>query len=500
MFKIETQTENQKVAVVSSSASTQTTANVSVETYTQTVASKSIGAHTQTAETVFYSIETQTTPPPKTIEQDQRISVIDTASDTQIQSTHSLAHDAGLKVEVTDEDDMELLEIEESDIAYEDAEPLEYALEEDDQYETEKPAPFVDDDGAQMSSNADNTYSDDMEDITTTAEYLLDDEELESDEKVLLICADCPNEFSTRFEFDQHQPFCKMLAKRRRIQPPAVTHSPRVLRVRSETHDKKRDKFCNVCNHFVSLGSTSFEKHIACHDRSMPMLVESLLYYRCGGCLIVFITAEQLEEHLNGSECTDNKATKIAGMQILKDRELMGVCQRLYSCTKLDENLFICDWCAEFTDETVSGVLDHFTKKHLELINDANADLTNVQSEHYQSFCVPHTCGVCAVGFNGLQETLTHVYQHSTVFQCPYNHCSDSYSKFYLLHQHLERNHMDDMEYGCTHCTAVFKVYGEFRAHLRTECQERTIPCDMCGKYILFTVFLTRIRILTSFK
>lgn len=486
MITIETQTEKPKEAAVTA-ASTQTTAGENVGVYTQTVASKSVAVHTQTAEAVLRStIETQTTPPPKIIEQDHRISIIATASDIKLQSTpeHSLDLNDRMKVEATDEDGMELLEIEEEDMAYDDEELLEYpALEEDDQYESEERVTIVEfeADGVQLKS----TDSDaDMEDITTSAEYLLDDEELESVEKVSLFCALCINEFSTQLEFDQHQPFCNTLPppKRCRTQKPSVSHTPKVIRVKSETQDKKREKFCDVCDHFLSLGSTSYEKHMSCHERSMPMLVESVHYYRCGGCSIVFITPEQLEEHLNSNdlECANNSKPSKPGnnTEILKDRDL-DVCQRLYSCTKLDDNVFICDYCTDYTDETVNGILDHYTKSHFE---DVTADITNVQSEHCQSFSVPHKCGVCACRSDTLHETLKHVFLHSTVFQCPYNNCSDSYTKFYLLHQHLERNHMDDMEFGCTHCTAVFTSYSEFRAHLRTECQERTIACDMCGK------------------
>lgn len=493
MITIETQTEKPKDAVVLE-ACTQTISTKSVGVYTQTVTNKSVGVHTQTARKMHTTIETQTTPPPKIIENDhQQISIIATASNIKLQSTpeHRLELNAGMKVEATEEDDMEVLEIEEEYSTYDEEDRLEYSvLEEDDQYESEERMTIVeyDGDGIQIKSNTENTedipYSDgEMEDITTTAEYLLEDEELESVEKVSLFCAVCINEFSTQLEFDQHQPFCDMPPpKRFRTQRSTISQTPKVIRVNSETQDKKPEKFCNVCNHFLTVGSTSYEKHMSCHKQSMPMLIESVYYYRCGGCSIVFITPEQLEAHLNSCEfeCADKKPSKLFNnTQILKDRDLMDICQRIYSCTRLDGNLFICDWCADFTDETVIGILDHFTKTHFE---DVTADVTHVQSEHYHSFSVPHKCGVCSHVFNTLQETLKHVYHHSTVFVCPYNQCSDSYAKFYLLHQHLERNHMDDMEFGCTHCTAIFTGYGEFRAHLRTECQERTLPCDMCGK------------------
>lgn len=480
MITIDTQTENTKAVTV---ASTQTTTSKSIGAYTQTASSKSIGVHTQTAESVLSTMETQTTPSPKIIEQDHRISIIATASDIKLQSTseHSLELDVGMKVEATDEDGLELLEIEDEDMAYDDEERLEYsALEEDDQYESEEQVTIVeyDGDGVQMNSNADNAYSDDMEDITTTAEYLLEDEELESVEKVFF-CSRCINEFTTQLEFDEHQQLCDMPPPKRR----RTDSQPKINRVKSETQDKKRDKFCNICNHFLSLGSTSYKNHMSCHERSMPMLVDSVHYYRCGGCSTVFNHPEQLETHLNELDCADNKPSKPSGddAQILKDRNLLDVCQRLYSCTRLDDNLYICDWCSDFTDESVTGILDHFTKTHFEHFEDGIADVTNAQ--HFQSLSVPHKCGVCSDIFGTIQEAIKHVYLHSTVFQCPYNNCSDSYAKFYLLHQHLERNHMDDMEYDCRHCAAVFTNYGAFRAHLRTECQEHRIhPCDVCGK------------------
>lgn len=483
MITIETQTENRKKSV----ASTQTTAHEGVGAHTQTVASRSVGVHTQTAATVLSTIETQTTTPtPQDIEQAHDISIIATASDIQLQSTseHSLEYNATMKLEATDADSLELLEIEEEDIAYDDEERLEFStLEEDDQYESEERAEY-EGDGVQMNSNADNAYSDaDMEDITTTAEYLLDDEELESVEKVFF-CTRCDNEYSTQLEFDQHQPLCDMPPprKRRRAQKPSVSDTPKVIRVKSETQDKKRAKFCSTCNHYLSLGSTSYELHMACHERSMPMLVESVQYYRCGGCLIVFISPEQLETHLNSSEFECGVSAHFrasdSNAQIPKDRDLMDVCQRLYSCTKLNDDLLICDWCSEYTDAKVNGILDHIKETHFEDVN-----VLDVQSQYFQSLCVPHKCGVCSDSFDTLPETLKHVYLHSTVFQCPYNHCSDSYTKFHLLHQHLERNHMDgSMEYGCRHCAALFTNYGEYRTHLRTQCQERTIPCDICGK------------------
>lgn len=265
---------------------------------------------------------------------------------------------------------------------------------------------------------------------------------------------------------------------------------PQKKRKIQNSHEKlsKHEKFCSVCNLVLSANCT-FVSHMEFHKQTLPMIIDWGNFFRCGNCLTVFCDADALDQHLQHSDnCIKNydedDKSNCVDYQFLEDQNFIDTSPRLCSCSKsIDEDdLIMCDCCLQFSGNSVEEILDHCINAHFsEETEQTNVyDVVPQFEEHLETI---HKCGVCFKTFPTFKDTACHTYFHSSKFVCPYQDCSDTYSKFFLLNQHLERNHVQGREYQCSYCLQIFGVYYDYRSHLRNDCTLRMFPCSMCGMY-----------------
>lgn len=379
----------------------------------------------------------------------------------------------------------------------------EYELEQNDDAVQEQQYDDDDDNSAMLVLKLENTNDDDIEEyyydkdyeneegsdeiaeILPTNEYQNELTEIEyleeeniSDNSNVIYCEYCNVEFSSRQHLISHmQKECEQ-----GLAPPKKR--------RKRNSVKKNEKFCSVCN-LVLTANCTLESHMKFHKQTLPMIIDSGHFFRCGICLAVFGDSDTLQQHLlTDQNCyREIDKTNYVDYQFLEDQNFVGhTTPRLCSCTKSDEdNAIVCESCAQFTANSVDEILLHCIECHFS--EDLDQQIFDILPEFEESLDTMHKCGICDKRFPTFKDAACHTYFHANKFHCPYDDCSDSYSKFFLLNQHLERNHVEGKEYQCAHCSEVLHTYYDYRDHLKNVCTFRLFPCTMCGKYFFLFAF-----------
>lgn len=243
---------------------------------------------------------------------------------------------------------------------------------------------------------------------------------------------------------------------------------------------------CNICK--VNVASRVANSHRNLHQQTLPIILDSIPYFRCGRCKTVFVEIAQMENHfLNGSCCSDADEPNCTDYQYLDDfpgdTEEGGPfsgCRtlRLSSVIQTSDDTFSCELCYSFSSSNVHDILIHCATHF------SNDKENNVV---YYDEMMPgaHRCGVCRLNHSSLSAALRHVFFHSTTFICPLMDCDEKFAEFKHLNVHIEQLHMakENVKHQrCMHCGEISKSYEAFRQHQRKECTKKVYRCDVCGK------------------
>lgn len=328
-----------------------------------------------------------------------------------------------------------------------------------------------------------------------TVEYLIEVDESKH------MCFHCMSLFPSSIELGEHVETCVADAAGKES---SYSSSPSTVKRRKI--EPKKNKFCNICKINLQSPLATIESHMAAHEQSLPVMLESVLYLRCSTCRIVFITTSQLREHFastcpggndNDDDVDDKRAAKCTNYQFIDDPTVPPIenTHRMCSCIKLSTGMFMCDWCQEYSAASVDDILQHFCEQHVETIIPCDVQDFEFMPKCADTFRSPHQCGSadgCDQTFDNVGDAMRHAYFHADSYSCPYGQCTDVYKKFYQMNQHVERSHTQSV-HDCAHCPATFETFIHLRSHLRDECKGRSLKCNTCSKF-LFIWFQFQIR------
>lgn len=132
---------------------------------------------------------------------------------------------------------------------------------------------------------------------------------------------------------------------------------------------KKTSEVCNICK--VNLLSTNvINSHRNFHQQTLPMILDSIPYFRCGRCKTVFSEIGHMESHFeNGTCCSYADEATCTDYQYLEDvpecdTEEGGPfsgCRtlRLSSVMQTSDDTLSCELCYNFTSSSVHDILVH---------------------------------------------------------------------------------------------------------------------------------------------
>lgn len=173
------------------------------------------------------------------------------------------------------------------------------------------------------------------------------------------------------------------------VEPPKPSSSKRT---------KKSIEVCNICK--IELKSNNTKSHRNLHQQTLPMILDSIPYFRCGRCKTVFPEAGHMESHFaNGACCSYDDEPACTDYQYLEDfpecdTEEGGPfsgCRtlRLSSVMQTTDDSFSCELCYNFSSSHIHEILIHCVQAHFE-----NDEENNVV--YYDEVMPgPHRCGIC---------------------------------------------------------------------------------------------------------
>lgn len=250
---------------------------------------------------------------------------------------------------------------------------------------------------------------------------------------------------------------------------------------------KKKTETCNICK--IELNTITIKSHRNLHQQTLPMILDSIPYFRCGRCKTVFAEIVHMENHfLNGNCCSYIDEPTCTDYQYLEDFPecdteeggLFSGCRtlRLSSVMQTADDTFSCELCYNFSSSNVHDILDH-------CVEHFSNDKENNVVYYDKIMPGPHRCGVCQLNQPSLSAALRHVFFHLTTFICPVKDCDDRFAEFKFLSLHIEQRHMakENVKHQrCMHCGEISESYQAFRQHQRKECEKKIYRCDVCGK------------------
>lgn len=262
---------------------------------------------------------------------------------------------------------------------------------------------------------------------------------------------------------------------------------PRKATTPKRPHQKKKNEACNICK--IELKPSTIKSHRNLHQQTLPMILDSIPYFRCGRCKTVFAEIVQMESHFfNGTCCTYVDEPACTDYQYLEDfpecdTEEDGPfsgCRtlRLSSVMQTTDDTFSCELCYNFSSSSVHDILVH-------CVEHFSNDKENNVVYYDEIMPGPHRCGVCQLNQPSLSAALRHVFFHLTTFICPIKDCDDGFAEFKFLSLHIEQRHMarENVKHQrCMHCGEISESYQAFREHQRKECEKKIYRCDVCGK------------------
>lgn len=267
----------------------------------------------------------------------------------------------------------------------------------------------------------------------------------------------------------------------------------------------KRDHLiCKLCK-YQSKSSSDLDTHLQKHKRTLPMLLDSVYYFRCGRCNAVFMTVNDLNLHLDGIDsnpcvvstthefCTDyqfldddddDDEDRMDSGESLDDANNIDSLQRICSGIRIGDQMVLCNWCQEFQGSSAMEIWDHYVEAHFQLdASGETAEMSDSRATYCASFSDVHKCGYCDQTFRTLKDSIPHVFFHARSFGCPFPSCSDTYLRFHLLNYHMESKHLEVDKHQCEHCHLEMDSYAQKRRHMRYDCPERNYDCSKCSKY-----------------
>lgn len=196
-------------------------------------------------------------------------------------------------------------------------------------------------------------------------------------------------------------------------------------------NENEEDLICVPCNKRMK-STAQLRQHKKMHD-SMSLIIDSMDFYPCHECCLLFISKEKLNEH-NASEHTE---------KIGKDPSDLS--------EKIDDS------CTDY--QFLDGELQTEYK----------------EGEKYE-------CGECnQLSFQTITELKYHVILHATKFQCPIDECGCQYDQMSRLSIHVLNKHINSKNLQCLHCSQPFETYDDLQAHLKNSCKEKKFNCHECG-------------------
>lgn len=250
---------------------------------------------------------------------------------------------------------------------------------------------------------------------------------------------------------------------------------------------KKKTEACNICK--IELKPSLIKSHRNLHQQTLPMILDSIPYFRCGRCKTVFPEINQMESHFANTTCCAYVDEPICtDYQYLEDfpecdTEEGGPfsgCRtlRLSSVMQTTDDTFSCELCYNFSSSSVHDILIH-------CVEHFSNDKENNVVYYDEIMPGPHKCGICQLNQPSLSAALRHVFFHLTYFICPVKDCDGKFAEFKFLSLHIEQRHMakENVKHQrCMHCGEISDNYQAFRQHQRKECKKKIYRCDVCGK------------------
>lgn len=228
--------------------------------------------------------------------------------------------------------------------------------------------------------------------------------------------------------------------------------------------------------------------HAKQHSKILPYILNSVDFFRCNRCQMIFLSFDNFAEHLNDTngcyEALQSKDDLCTDYQYLNN----DLPIRLLSASKnMEENTFSCGQCA----------LD---------FDDLALYRSHIDDNHFSDFeCNPdradssHSCGNCRNSFKTLRETAHHIYFHQTEFRCLQAECTHVFNSFADLYSHFMNEHPEST-HECPYCSYIASDKNDLKMHKSKMCIARNLQCAHCGKYEVKLRRNTRSKlILTTF-
>lgn len=260
---------------------------------------------------------------------------------------------------------------------------------------------------------------------------------------------------------------------------------------------------CKLCK-YQAKSSEDLTNHLQMHKRTLPMLLDSVYYFRCGTCYAVFMTVNDLDMHLQRTNdltpciksdthesCTDyqfleddddDRSDTGGG---LEDASNIDSLQRICSAVRVNDHTYACNWCQEFECSSALEIWNHYADTHFQADDtDESSAMSDAKALYCESFSAIHKCGYCDQTFRVLRDSIPHVFFHASSFGCPFPSCADTYLRFHLLSYHMESRHLDN-KHQCDDCLLEVDSYAQKRRHMRYDCLKRKFICSKCSEYFI---------------
>jgi hypothetical protein len=149
----------------------------------------------------------------------------------------------------------------------------------------------------------------------------------------------------------------------------------------------------------------------------------------------------------------------------------------IFASITLENGLYNCV-CNEYSDKSLNKLVEHNVNAHL-----------HVTIPVVKSLPEPHTCGICLQIMPTATATRSHIYFHSSFFECPFTGCNNTYNKFFLLTHHMFTKHLAPNERKCPYCGLQIAEDAEdeetmnrlYNQHVNKLCEQRKYQCSYCG-------------------
>lgn len=226
---------------------------------------------------------------------------------------------------------------------------------------------------------------------------------------------------------------------------------------------------CEYCGQ--KLAKRQQPNHSKQHSKIIPFILNSMDFFRCNRCQMVFLSIDSLFEHLtedNGvcEELLHHNDDVFTDYQYLHHDSSF----RLLSASKgFDENTFSCGQCYLVDDLAMFP----WHIKEIHSSEQSNTEQLRVNSTHL--------CGNCNISFKTLYDAIQHIYFHQSAFECFYKECTQTFNSFAGLYNHFTIDHPES-SVECPYCSYLATNKEDLKMHQRKTCTARNLKCDVCGK------------------